>query len=1029
MYRKLYLLIALCHLSVGLFAQNLTTDTVLGTSFCPCAPVDVVFTTTGTINTGNQYTVELSDASGSFANPDTIGFVISTDLTDTIAATIPCSAITGTGYRIRVLSTDVAETGADNGVDLEVKAQVTAAISISVSPSGPVCAGTSVTYSATLTNGGATPGYYWQKNGVYVTSTATYTNNTPANGDDVFCTLTPSVQCPATPTVNSNHIIQTVNPNLTPSVSIVSNASPGGACAGANVTFTATPVNGGTTPAYQWKKNGSNVGTNSNTYSDNTLAQGDIITVVMTSNETCLVTATATSNAITMNIGSPVTPSVSINPIPGSTICNGVAVNFVAVPVNGGISPTYEWKLNGVIVSTAPAFSNPGTLVNGDVITVTMTSNAPCPSPATANNTVTMTVVTPTAPTVSIVSNAGNPLCSGTSVTFTATPGNAGTAPKYQWKRNGTNVGTNSPTYTSSALANFDVITCVITSDAFCPLSTTSNAITMNITPTLTPSATIVSSVGNPTCLGAALTFSATPYGGGTNPSYQWKIDGVNTGTNSPSLYNAGTLTAGTHTIVCEITTNYVCPASPTGTGTLNFVVNPILAPSVTIASPSVNSNGHVCGNASVTFTATPVNGGSAPQYQWKKNGLNIATGVSYPAGTSLVNGDVITCEMTSNGMCVSPAMATSSAITIAHYPVTSTSVTISSPYGPVACQGLNVNFIATPSNPGTTPQYQWKKNGTNIAGATSPTYTTAISGGESIVCEMRSSTPCATPVPAISNTLNMTVSPIVKGSVNMYVTNDSVACEGEPFLFTSYFTNGGTNPAFRWFKNGVAVPGANQSTYSSNSLVNNDVITCEMTSNAVCVFPVLSSPISVEVLAVDTPEVAIVGNKNAMGYTFYATMVNGGATPSYQWRKNGIDIPGATSDIYTVGNLLPNDKISVTAGTSLQCAYPLFVLSNTILVSEVTSVKSVASNVGSLQLFPNPNEGKFTIKASVKTINNDANVEVLNAVGQVVYRNTVPVQGAEFNANIDLGSAAAGMYMVRLNIDGQVSTLRFVVK
>ena len=54
-----------------------------------------------------------------------------------------------------------------------------------------------------------------------------------------------------------------------PSVSIA--ADPGNSIAqGATVTFTATPINGGTTLAYQWKKNGTNVGMNQATYTDAT---------------------------------------------------------------------------------------------------------------------------------------------------------------------------------------------------------------------------------------------------------------------------------------------------------------------------------------------------------------------------------------------------------------------------------------------------------------------------------------------------------------------------------------------------------------------------------------------------------------------------------------------------------------------------------------------------------------------------------------------------------------------------------------
>ena len=60
---------------------------------------------------------------------------------------------------------------------------------------------------------------------------------------------------------------------------------------------------------------------------------------------------------------------------------------------------------------------------------------------------------------VSISSTAvGNTICSGTSVTFTATP--SGTSnPLYQWKKNGTIIsGATSSTYTTSTLVNNDVI-------------------------------------------------------------------------------------------------------------------------------------------------------------------------------------------------------------------------------------------------------------------------------------------------------------------------------------------------------------------------------------------------------------------------------------------------------------------------------------------------------------------------------------------------------------------------------------------
>ncbi|NQV02607.1 MAG: hypothetical protein HQ542_08180, partial [Bacteroidia bacterium] len=77
-----------------------------------------------------------------------------------------------------------------------------------------------------------------------------------------------------------------------------------------------------------------------------------------------------------------------------------------------------------------------------------------------------------------------------------------------------------------------------------------------------------------------------------------------------------------------------------------------------------VVSNDTVCVGDSVTFTATPVNGGSAPEYQWKVNGINQVTNnpvFEYEP----VNGDQVTCVLTSDIACPSGNPATSNQITI----------------------------------------------------------------------------------------------------------------------------------------------------------------------------------------------------------------------------------------------------------------------------------------------------------------------------------------------------------------------------
>ncbi len=87
--------------------------------FCVGDNIEVDYTATDvTLNIGNTFTLELSDETGSFAAATAIGAASSTNMTGSITGTIPAGATPGMGYRVRVNSSDVAQTGTDNGTDL-----------------------------------------------------------------------------------------------------------------------------------------------------------------------------------------------------------------------------------------------------------------------------------------------------------------------------------------------------------------------------------------------------------------------------------------------------------------------------------------------------------------------------------------------------------------------------------------------------------------------------------------------------------------------------------------------------------------------------------------------------------------------------------------------------------------------------------------------------------------------------------------------------------------------------------------------
>ncbi len=93
-------------------AQGLTIGALAASSLCPGSSLDVPYDATGTWDTGNIFTAELSDADGSFGAPAAIGSITAVT-SGTIAATIPSSAPIGAGYLIRVVGSNPATISAN----------------------------------------------------------------------------------------------------------------------------------------------------------------------------------------------------------------------------------------------------------------------------------------------------------------------------------------------------------------------------------------------------------------------------------------------------------------------------------------------------------------------------------------------------------------------------------------------------------------------------------------------------------------------------------------------------------------------------------------------------------------------------------------------------------------------------------------------------------------------------------------------------------------------------------------------------
>ena len=407
-----------------------------------------------------------------------------------------------------------------------------------------------------------------------------------------------------------------------------------------------------------------------------------------------------------MIVDSVVTPSVSFSGL--STLCAGMADTFTATPVNGGSSPGYQWYQNGTPVGGNAATFITSTLNNNDSIWVVMTSNAICAT--NANDTSSHYIVTVYSPAVDTITASICPSDSFVLGTQTYRTTGSFNDTLHAASINGCDsIVTLNLTVFSPAVDTITAFICPSDSFTFgsnvyysagfyndtlhaSSVNGCDSVITLNlsISSTVTPSVSISTNHSHTICVGTVITFTPHPTNGGSSPSYQWYVSGNPVSTST--IFVDSTLSNGDSVWVVMVS-NASCATTDTVTSNIiPYVVDSFVTPGVTISS--TNTGDTLCDNTMANLIAVGVNGGTNPDYQWQRNGVNVGNSDTYVANT-ILNGDVYTCIITSTATCVTQRKDTSSAITFIIIPYPTVAVSVSGGSTKV-CPGDSVSLTAS---------------------------------------------------------------------------------------------------------------------------------------------------------------------------------------------------------------------------------------------------------------------------------------------------------------------------------------------
>ena len=544
-------------------------------------------------------------------------------------------------------------------------------------------------------------------------------------------------------------------------------------CAGttpAPLTSTGAASGGSGTFAYQWEASADNInwaaigGATGPDYAPGALTATTYFRRQVRSGA-C---TTTPSNVVTLTVAPALTPgTIGTN----QAVCaGGTPVPLTSsAPATGGPGPIdYQWEASTDNVTWTPIGGATGLTYAPGQLSVTTAfrrrANAGSGCAPAFSNVVTITVAPAlTAGTI----GTSQTLCLGATpvaLTSTAGPGGGTGSYNYQWESSADNAtwttiaGATGPTFAPGPLAATTYFRRRVTSGPCGPEY--SPSIVLTVLPALVAGSI---AADQDICAGAtpaSLSSSGGASGGTGTFAYQWESSPDNGtwtaigGATGPT-YAPGPLPATTYFRRQVTSGSGTCSTAVSNVVTVR--VQPLAATTVTLPPPPVQ-----CPGTPLTFVAVPANAGPAPTFRWFVNNAAVASGPIFTS-SSLVSGDQVRVEVTPTAGLCSTGVATAT-VTVLQTPTPLPTLTIDvQPGGPV-CPGAPLTFsISSVTNGGPVPTYQWLVDGSAVAGATTPVFTsTTLRQGQIVTLRLSTTNGCGQPVTAVSNGVVARISPPV---------------------------------------------------------------------------------------------------------------------------------------------------------------------------------------------------------------------------------------------------------------------------